>query len=270
MRRKLAQVSLNQHGPCTSRSACAALRTRMAARQERVGALVCASPLARTAAAQPAPLAGLTSAATPAQQCACSAACTAAHTSLTRVPCPSFRSAQSELLYVELCLAAVRAFCSCLLCMWLRGHSLHGSLVATSLGNPPMRTNAYVVITALWITSFVQPTLDVIWFAHHHWSPPLSEPEPFSAFAAAATAVAVAATPGQSSPSPPPPSLSPRLPPPSPPQPSPKPPPPSPSPPPPSPSPPPPPLPPRRHCRRRRRRRRAVVVGAAAAAAAPS
>ena len=228
MRRKLAQVSWNQHGPGTSRSACAALRTRMAARQERVGALLCASPLARTAAAQPAPLAGLTSAATPAQQCACSAACTAAHTSLTRVPCPSFRSAQSELLYVELCLAAVRAFCSCLLCMWLRGHSLHGSLVATSLGNPPMRTNAYVVITALWITSFVQPTLDVIWFAHHHWSPPLSEPEPFSAFAAAATAVAVAATPGHSSPSPPPPSPSPPLPPPSPPPPSPNPPPPSP------------------------------------------
>ena len=78
MRRKLAQVSWNQHGPGTSRSACAALRTRMAARQERVGALLCASPLARTAAAQPAPLAGLTSAATPAQQCACSAACTAA------------------------------------------------------------------------------------------------------------------------------------------------------------------------------------------------
>ena len=65
MRRKLAQVSLNQHGPSTSRSACAALRTRMAARQERVGALLCASPLARTAAAQCAPLAGLTSAATP-------------------------------------------------------------------------------------------------------------------------------------------------------------------------------------------------------------
>ena len=125
MRRKLAQVSLNQHGPCTSRSACAALRTRMAARQERVGALVCASPLARTAAAQPAPLAGLTSAATPAQQCACSAACTAAHTSLTRVLCPSFRSAQSELLYVELCLAAVRAFCSrfCILCMVARSFS---------------------------------------------------------------------------------------------------------------------------------------------------
>ena len=123
MRRKLAQVSLNQHGPCTSRSACAALRTRMAARQERVGALLCASPLARTAAAQPAPLAGLTSAATPAQQCACSAACTAAHTSLTRVLCPSFRSAQSELLYVEL--AAVRAFCSrlCLLCMVVRSFS---------------------------------------------------------------------------------------------------------------------------------------------------
>ena len=78
MRRKLAQVSLNQHGPGTSRSACAALRTRMAARQERVGALLCASPLARTAAAQCAPLAGLTSAATPAQHCACSAACTAA------------------------------------------------------------------------------------------------------------------------------------------------------------------------------------------------
>ena len=54
-----------------------------------------------------------------------------------------------------------------------------------------MRTNAYVVITALWITSFVQPTHDVIWFAHHHPSPPLSEPEPFSAFAAAANAVAV-------------------------------------------------------------------------------
>ena len=125
MRRKLAQVSLNQHGPGTSRSACAALRTRMAARQERVGALLCASPLARTAAAQPAPLAGLTSAATPAQQCACSAACTAAHTSLTRVLCPSFRSAQSELLYVELCLAAVRAFCSrlCLLCMVARSFS---------------------------------------------------------------------------------------------------------------------------------------------------
>ena len=125
MRRKLAQVSLNQHGPGTSRSACAALRTRMAARQERVGALLCASPLARTAAAQRAPLAGLTSAATPAQQCACSAACTAAHTSLTRVLCPSFRSAQSELLYVELCLAAVRAFCSrlCLLCMVARSFS---------------------------------------------------------------------------------------------------------------------------------------------------
>ena len=125
MRRKLAQVSWNQHGPGTSRSACAALRTRMAARQERVGALLCASPLARTAAAQPAPLAGLTSAATPAQQCACSAARTAAHTSLTRVPCPSFRSAQSELLYVELCLAAVRAFCSrlCLLCMVVRSFS---------------------------------------------------------------------------------------------------------------------------------------------------
>ena len=125
MRRKLAQVSWNQHGPGTSRSACAALRTRMAARQERVGALLCASPLARTAAAQPAPLAGLTSAATPAQHCACSAACTAAHTSLTRVLCPSFRSAQSELLYVELCLAAVRAFCSrlCLLCMVARSFS---------------------------------------------------------------------------------------------------------------------------------------------------
>ena len=134
MRRKLAQVSLNQHGPGTSRSACAALRTRMAARQERVGALLCASPLARTAAAQPAPLAGLTSAATPAQHCACSAACTAAHTSLTRVLCPSFRSAQSELLYVELCLAAVRAFSvhGLAFCAWLRGHSLHGSLVATS------------------------------------------------------------------------------------------------------------------------------------------
>ena len=230
MRRKLAQVSWNQHGPGTSRSACAALRTRMAARQERVGALLCASPLARTAAAQPAPLAGLTSAATPAQQCACSAACTAAHTSLTRVLCPSFRSAQSELLYVELCLAAVRAFCS-RLCL-----SVHGCAVILFMGlwspprggNPPMRTNAYVVITALWITSFVQPTLDVIWFAHHHPSPPLSEPEPFSAFAAAANAVAVAATPGQSSPSPPPPSLSPPLPPPSPPQPSPNPPPPSP------------------------------------------
>ena len=125
MRRKLAQVSLNQHGPSTSRSACAALRTRMAARQERVGELLCASPLARTAAAQRAPLAGLTSAATPAQHCACSAACTAAHTSLTRVLCPSFRSAQSELLYVELCLAAVRAFCSrlCLLCMVVRSFS---------------------------------------------------------------------------------------------------------------------------------------------------
>lgn len=101
MRRKLAQVSLNQHGPSTSRSACAALRTRMAARQERVGALLCASPLARTAAAQRAPLAGLTCAATPAQHCACSAACTAAHTSLTRVLCPSFRSAQSELLLLH-------------------------------------------------------------------------------------------------------------------------------------------------------------------------
>ena len=46
-------------------------------------------------------------------------------TSLTRVLCPSFRSAQSELLYVELCLAAVRAFCSrlCLLCMVARSFS---------------------------------------------------------------------------------------------------------------------------------------------------
>ena len=115
----------------------------------------------------------------------------------------------SELLYVELRLPAVRAF--------LVLHSVHGFAVILFIGlwspprcgNPPMRTNAYVVITALWITSFAQPTLDVIWFAHHHPPPPLSEPEPFSAFAAAATAVAVAATPGQSSPSPPTPSLSP-------------------------------------------------------------
>ena len=134
-----AQVSLNQHGPGTSRSACAALRIRLIwlcpPGARRCVALLCASPLARTAAAQRAPLAGLTSAATPAQHCACSAACTAAHTSLTRVLCPSFRSAQSELLYVMRCLAAVRAFRSCgfALCAWLRGHSLRGSLVATSL-----------------------------------------------------------------------------------------------------------------------------------------
>ena len=95
----------------------------------------------------------------------------------------------SELLYVELRLPAVRAF--------LVLHSVHGFAVILFIGlwspprcgNPPMRTNAYVVITALWITSFAQPTLDVIWFAHHHPPPPLSEPEPFSAFAAAATAV---------------------------------------------------------------------------------
>lgn len=125
MSRKLALVSLNQHGPGTSRSACAALRTRIAARQERLGALLCASLLARTADAQRAPLAGLTCAATPAQHCACSAACTAAHTSLTRVLCPSFTSAQSELLYVELCLAAVPAFCSWfgILCMVARSFS---------------------------------------------------------------------------------------------------------------------------------------------------
>ena len=123
MRRKLAQVSLNQHGPGTSRSACAALRTRMAARQERVGALLCASPLARTAAAQRAPLAGLTSAATPAQHCACSAACTAAHTSLTRVLCPSFRSAylscsMSSFVY----LLCVHSW-FCILCMVSRSFS---------------------------------------------------------------------------------------------------------------------------------------------------
>ena len=168
----------------------------MAARQERVGALVCASPLARTAAAQPAPLAGLTSAATPAQQCACSFACTAAHTSLTRVPCPSFRSAQSELLYVELCLAAVRAFCSrlCLLCMVVRSFSswvFGRHLAAVTHLCVQTRTSSSLHFGSLL---FVQPTLDVIWFAHHHPSPPLSEPEPFSAFAAAANAVAVAAT----------------------------------------------------------------------------